>query len=218
MKQVQTRRFLLGGVSVMAIVAALSGCAAAIVGGAVAGGMVATDRRTAAAQLEDENIELRAVNNLSATFGERAHLNVTSYNAVVLLTGEVPTDQDKLLAEQIVSRVANVRSIVNDLAVMPNTTMTQRSSDSLITGQVKASMVDTTDLFANSFKVVTERGVVYLMGRVTQREADRATEIARSVSGVKRVVRVLEIVSEAELQKAPPPAPAPAASSAAPKT
>lgn len=218
MKQVQTRRFLLSGVSVMAIVAALSGCAAAIVGGAVAGGMVATDRRTAAAQLEDENIELRAVNNLSATFGERAHLNVTSYNAVVLLTGEVPTEQDKLLAEQIVSRVANVRSIVNDLAVMPNTTMTQRSSDSLITGQVKASMVDTTDLFANSFKVVTERGVVYLMGRVTQREADRATEIARSVSGVKRVVRVLEIVSEAELQKAPPPAPAPAASSAAPKT
>jgi osmotically-inducible protein OsmY len=216
MKQVQTRRFLLGGVAVMAIVAALSGCAAAIVGGAVAGGMVATDRRTAAAQLEDENIELRAVNNLSATFGERAHLNVTSYNAVVLLTGEVPTEQDKLLAEQIVSRVANVRSIVNELAVMPNTTMTQRSSDSLITGQVKASMVDTTDLFANSFKVVTERGVVYLMGRVTQREADRATEIARSVSGVKRVVRVLEIVSEAELQKAPPPAPA--ASSPAPKT
>jgi osmotically-inducible protein OsmY len=218
MKQVQTRRFLLGGVAVMAIAAALSGCAAAIVGGAVAGGMVATDRRTAAAQLEDENIELRAVNNLTATFGERAHLNVTSYNAVVLLTGEVPTAQDKLLAEQIVSRVTNVRSIVNDLAVMPNTTMTQRSTDSLITGQVKASMVDTSDLFANSFKVVTERGVVYLMGRVTQREADRATEIARSVSGVKRVVRVLEIVSEAELQKAPPPAPAPAASSVAPKT
>ncbi|NTV88645.1 MAG: BON domain-containing protein, partial [Burkholderiaceae bacterium] len=123
MKQVQTRRFLLGGVAVMAIAAALSGCAAAIVGGAVAGGMVATDRRTAAAQLEDENIELRAVNNLTATFGERAHLNVTSYNAVVLLTGEVPTAQDKLLAEQIVSRVTNVRSIVNDLAVMPNTTM-----------------------------------------------------------------------------------------------
>jgi osmotically-inducible protein OsmY len=218
MKQTQTRRFLMGGVAVMAIVAALSGCAAAIVGGAVAGGMVATDRRTTAAQLEDENIELRAVNNLTATFGERAHLNVTSYNAVVLLTGEVPTAQDKLLAEQIVSRVASVRSIVNDLAVMPNTTMTQRSTDSLITGQVKASMVDTTDIFANSFKVVTERGVVYLMGRVTQREADRATEIARSVSGVKRVVRVLEIVSEAELQKAPPPAPAPAASSAAPKT
>jgi osmotically-inducible protein OsmY len=216
MKQVQTRRFLIGGVAVMAIVAALSGCAAAIVGGAVAGGMVATDRRTAAAQLEDENIELRAVNNLSATFGERAHLNVTSYNAVVLLTGEVPTAQDKLLAEQIVSRVTNVRSIVNELAVMPNTTMTQRSSDSLITGQVKASMVDTSDLFANSFKVVTERGVVYLMGRVTQREADRATEIARSVSGVKRVVRVLEIISEAELQKAPPPAPA--ASSTAPKS
>lgn len=216
MKQVQTRRFLVGGVAVMAIVAALSGCAAAVVGGVVAGGMVATDRRTTAAQLEDENIELRAANNLTATFGDRAHLNVTSYNAMVLLTGEVPTAQDKLLAEQIVSRVANVRSIVNDLAVMPNSTLTQRSADSLITGQVKASMVDASDLFANTFKVVTERGVVYLMGRVTQREADRATEIARSVSGVQRVVRVLEIVSEAEVQKAPPPAPA--ASSAAPKT
>lgn len=216
MKQVQTRRFLVGGVAVMAIVAALSGCAAAVVGGVVAGGMVATDRRTTAAQLEDENIELRAANNLTATFGNRAHLNVTSYNAMVLLTGEVPTAQDKLLAEQIVSRVANVRSIVNDLAVMPNSTLTQRSADSLITGQVKASMVDASDLFANTFKVVTERGVVYLMGRVTQREADRATEIARSVSGVQRVVRVLEIVSEAEVQKAPPPAPA--ASSAAPKT
>jgi osmotically-inducible protein OsmY len=179
--------------------------------------MVATDRRTSGAQLDDENIELRAANNLAATFGDRAHLNVTSYNALVLLTGEVPTAQDKQLAEQIVSRVANVRSVVNELAVMPNTSMTQRSSDSLITGQVKAAMVDTSDLFANLFKVVTERGTVYLMGRVTQREADRATEIARSTSGVKRVVRVLEIVSEAELQKTPPQPQAPA-SSAEPKS
>jgi osmotically-inducible protein OsmY len=218
MKQVQTRRFLMAGTAVAVIAAALSGCAAAIVGGAVVGGMVATDRRTTGAQLEDENIELRAANDLTATFGDRAHVNVTSYNAQVLLTGEVPTAQDKQLAEQIVSRVTNVRAIVNDLAVMSATTMSQRSSDSFITAQVKASMVDTSDIFANLFKVVTERGTVYLMGRVTQREADRATEIARSVSGVKRVVRVLEIVSEAELQKAPPPAPAPAASSAAPKT
>lgn len=215
MNKTPIRHLLLAGLAAAAIASALGGCAAVVVGGAVMGGMVATDRRTTGAQLDDENIELRAANNLSATFGDRAHLNVTSYNAQVLLTGEVPTAQDKQLAEQIVSRAGNVRAVVNEVAVMPNSTMSQRSSDALITAQVKASMVDTSDLFANLFKVVTERGTVYLMGRVTQREADRATEIARSTSGVKRVVRVLEIVSEAELKAAPPPAPA--ASSAAPK-
>lgn len=217
MKQTQTWRFLVVGTAVAVIAAALSGCAAAIVGGAVVGGMVATDRRTTGAQLDDQNIELRAANTLAATFGDRAHVNVTSYNAQVLLTGEVPTAQDKQLAEQIVSRLTGVRSIVNELAVMSATTMSQRSSDSLITAQVKASMIDTSDIFATLFKVVTERGTVYLMGRVTQREADRATEIVRGVSGVQRVVRVLEIIPESELQKAAPAPQAPA-SSTAPKT
>jgi osmotically-inducible protein OsmY len=217
MKQTQTRRFLISGIAIAVIAAALSGCAAAIVGGAVVGGMVATDRRTTGAQVDDQNIELRAANNLAATFGDRAHLNVTSYNAQVLLTGEVPTAQDKQLAEQIVSRVPNVRSVVNDLAVMPNSTLSQRSSDALITAQVKASMVDASDIFANIFKVVTERGTVYLMGRVTQAEANRATEIARGVSGVQRVVRVLEIVPAAEIQKTPAAPQAPA-SAAAPKS
>jgi osmotically-inducible protein OsmY len=218
MKQTQTRRLLMAGVAAAVVAGALSGCAAAIVGGAVAGGMVATDRRTTGAQIDDQNIELRAANNLAATFGDRAHLNVTSYNAQVLITGEVPTAQDKQLAEQIVSRVANVRSIVNELAVMPNSTISQRSSDSLITAQVKASMIDTSDIFATLFKVVTERGTVYLMGRVTQREADRATEIVRGVSGVQRVVRVLEIIPESELQKTAPAPQAPASAAAAPKS
>ena len=133
--------------------------------------------------------------------GERAHVNITSYNRQVLLTGEVPTAQDKQLVEQTVAKVENVKAIVNELAVLGNSTLSQRSSDSLVTGKVKAGMVDAKDLYANAFKVVTERGTTYLMGRVTQREADRATEIARGVAGVQRLVRVLEIISEEELKR-----------------
>lgn len=190
---------------------ALSACAPIMLGGAAMGALVATDRRTSGAQLDDEAIELRSVGRINENLGDRVHLNVTSYNRQVLLTGEVPSPQDKQLVEKIVSGVDNVRAIVNELAVLDGSTLTQRSSDALITGKVKAAMIDSQDLFANAFKVVTERSTVYLMGRVTQREADRATEIARSTSGVRKVVRLLEIISEDELQRTLP-APAPAAS------
>jgi osmotically-inducible protein OsmY len=203
--------------SVLAAAAAstlLSACVPLVVGGAVVGGaLVATDRRTSGAQLEDEGIELRAANRLREGQIERAHINITSYNRQVLLTGEVPTEADKQRAEQVVSRVENVRSVLNELGVMGNSTLTQRSSDALVTGRVRASFVDAKDLYANAFKVTTERGTTYLMGRVTQREADRATEITRAVPGVQRVVRALEIISEEDLQRTlPQPAqPAPQA-------
>ena len=213
MKHTRLARCLAGALTVATLAAALGGCAAAVVGGAVATGMVATDRRSTGAQLDDQNIELRASSSLAGTFGDRAHTNVTSFNAKVLITGEVATEADKQQAFQIVSQVQGVRSVVNELAVMPVTSLSQRSSDSLITAKVKASMVDASDVFGTLFKVVTERNTVYLMGRVTQVEANRATEISRSVSGVQRVVRVLEIVTEAEL-KPPPPTPATPASSA----
>ena len=194
-----------------ALGAALSACAPILVGGVAMSALVATDRRTSGAQLEDEGIELRAAGRVRENLGDRAHVNVTSYNRQVLLTGEVPSAQDRQLVEQIVARVENVRSIVNELAVLGNSTLTQRSSDALTTGKVKAAMVDAKDLFANSFKVVTERGTTYLMGRVTQREANRATDLTRSTGGVQKVVRVLEIISEEELQRTlpqnPPPAP-----------
>jgi len=183
---------------------ALSACAPIILGGAAMGALVATDRRTSGAQLEDEGIELRSVGRIYENLGDRVHVNVISYNRQVLLTGEVPSAQDKQLVEQIVSRVENVRLVANELAVLGSSSLTQRSSDALITGKVKAAMVDTRDLFANAFKVVTERGTVYLMGRVTQREANRATEIARSTGGVQKVVRLLEIISEEELQRTLP--------------
>jgi osmotically-inducible protein OsmY len=135
----------------------------------------------------------------------------------VLITGEVPNDAARQQVEQIVSRVENVRSVVNELAVLGNTTLAQRSNDVLITGKVRASLVDAKDLFAGAFKVVTERGTTYLMGRVTQREADRATAIARTVSGVQKVVRIFEIITEEELRRLQPqqaPQPARAASAA----
>lgn len=182
----------------------LSACAPLILGGAAMGALVATDRRTSGAQLEDEGIELRAIGRINENLGSRVHVNVTSYNRQVLLSGEVPSAQDKQLVEQIVSRVDNVRLVANELAVLDGSTYTQRSSDALITGKVKAAMVDSHDLFANAFKVVTERGVVHLMGRVTQREADRATAIARSTGGVQKVVRLLEIITEEELQRTLP--------------
>jgi osmotically-inducible protein OsmY len=188
--------------------AALSGCFPVIVGGAVMGGLVATDRRTSGTVVEDEGIELRASSRIRENLGERVHININSYNRQVLMTGEVPTAQDKQLAEKVVSGVDNVRNIVNELAVMGNSTLTQRSSDTLVTGRVKAALVDAKDLFANSFKITTERGTTYVMGRVTAREAKRATDVISGTTGVQRVVRILETISEEELARTLPQAPA----------
>jgi osmotically-inducible protein OsmY len=186
----------------------LSGCFPVIMGGAMMGTLIATDRRTSGAQLEDEGIELRAASRVRENLGDRVHVNVTSYNRRVLITGEVPNATDKQLVEQVVSRVENVVSVVNELGELGNASLTQRSSDVLVSARVKAGLVDAKDLVSNAFKVVTERGTVYLLGRVTQREAERATEVARSTSGVQKVVRVFETLSEDELRNMlPQPAP-----------
>ncbi len=185
---------------------ALTACVPMVIGSTVMGTLVATDRRTSGSQLEDEGIELRGINRMADQLGDRAHVNITSYNRRVLLTGEVPSMADKQLVEQVMGRVENVLSVVNELTVMNKTTLMQRSSDTLLTGKVKAALVDAKDLYANAFKVITERGIIYLMGRVTSREADRATEIARSISGVKKVVRVFEIISDSELRSMLPQA------------
>ncbi|MBT9508010.1 BON domain-containing protein [Rhodoferax sp.] len=207
--KIATRKILTMTVVAASLAGGLSACAPILLGGAAMGSLVATDRRTSGAQLEDEGIELRSASRIRENLGERVHVNVASYNRQVLLTGEVPSAQDKQLVEQVVSRVDNVRSIVNEISVLGNSTLTQRSSDALVTGRVKAGMVDAKDVFANAFKVVTERGTTYLMGRVTLREANRATDIARSTTGVQKVVRVLEIISEEQLQDMlPKPAPA----------
>ncbi len=185
---------------------ALGACVPLILGGAMTGGaMLATDRRTSGTVVEDNGIELKANNRIRENLGERVHVNVTSYNRQVLLTGEVPTAQDKQLVEKIVAGVENVRSTVNELAVMGKSTFTQRTSDTLVTSRAKANLVDAKDLTANAFKITTEHGVLYVMARVTQREADRATEVLRTTSGVQRVVRMFEIISEEELARMVPP-------------
>jgi len=214
----------LGSLAAALLATSLAGCAPLIVGGAAVGSaLMVTDRRTAGAQIDDEAIELRASTRLREAFGDRAHINVTSYNRQVLLTGEAATEAARQQAEQIVSRVDNVRAVVNELGVMTPTTLPQRSGDVLITGKIRASLVDASDLQVNAFKVVTERGNVYLMGRVTPREADRATSIARQINGVQRVVRVFEVVTPEALRAsgmsvpsggASPAAPAPAAPAA----
>jgi len=179
--------------------AALGGCAALVVGGAVGTAVMVSDRRTSGVQIEDQAIELKAVNRIREAVGERGHVNATSYNRVVLLTGEVASEADRSAIEQTVARIENVRSTVNELAVMGSTSLTARSNDAILTSKVKATYLDAKDLHANTLKVVTERGTVFLMGRVTEREASRAAELARGVSGVQKVVRVFEILTEAEL-------------------
>ena len=206
MKHVQWVRMT----AALALVMGLGACAPLMVGGFVSGAMVASDRRTSGTQLEDEGIELRSANRIREMVGNRVHVNVTSYNRQVLLTGEVPNDRDRQYLAKLISEVDNVRPVVNELAVMPASSLADRSTDALVTGKIKASMLDSKDIFANAYKVVTERGNVYLMGRVTQREANRATEVARTVGGVKKVVRVFEIISEEDLKALlpePPKAP-----------
>ncbi|RSZ32692.1 MULTISPECIES: BON domain-containing protein [unclassified Variovorax] len=201
MTTTSTQRFALALTLGAALVAGLSACVPLVVGGAavVGVGMVATDRRSSGAQLDDQGIELRAAARVRDIANDQMYVSVTSYNRQVLLTGAVGSDADRRRVEEEVGRIVNVRSVVNELTVGSSSTFQDRSNDLYITGKVKASLLDAKDIFANSFKVVTERGVVYLMGIATRRETDRATEITRGVSGVVKVVRVVEVVSEADL-------------------
>jgi len=189
----------------------LSACVPIVVGtGAAMGAIVATDPRTTGTQVEDEGIELRAASRITEALGERVHVNVTSYNRQALITGEVPTAEDSRRVQEIVQGVQNVKSVVNALGVMPNSTMSERSNDAYITCKVRAKLVDYNDLVAtNAFKVVTERGEVFLLGRVTPYQSSQLTDAARSIDGVRKVVRVFEIIPGGT------PAPSPSAPAAA---
>ncbi|HMN20956.1 MAG TPA: BON domain-containing protein [Ottowia sp.] len=199
--------------------ASLGGCAAAVVGGAaVAGGVVATDRRSPNTQVADQTIELRASSRVNDALGERrGHINITSYYRKVLLTGEVATTEDRQRAYAAVAGTPDVVGVIDELAVLPESSLSQRANDTYLTGRVKAGLLDANGVPANSIKVLTERGTTYLMGRLTPREADLATEVARTTPGVQRVVRVIDFISEqAALHPSDPtgstPAPAPVSS------
>ena len=197
------KRLTLAVAALAALSGALSGCAPLLIGGAAGTVLVASDRRSAGIQLEDESIELRAKSAIREQIGTRVRVDVTSYNRQVLLTGDVGNAQDKQAVERLVTRVDNVKSVVNELSVQNTPSLWDRSNDLLMTGRVKAAFIDA-NVQVNAVKVTTERGVVYLFGRVTQPEAVRATEATRSISGVRRVVRVFEIISDEDLRRLQP--------------
>lgn len=182
-----------------------TGCAPLLIGGAMVGGVsVATDRRTSGAQLEDETIEVKAAARVREQLGEKVHVNINSYNRVALITGEANSEEARAALDGIVGGVENVQKVLNETAVMAASSLGNRSNDVIIQGKVKAQLIEARDLLSNAFYVVVERGQVFLMGRVTEREADRATEIARQVGGVRKVVRAFEIISEEELARTTP--------------
>jgi len=189
-----------GGAAAAALLAVfmLEGCVeAVIVGGAATGAFVAADRRQAEVVAGDERVGLTALSRIGDRFGDKVHVNVTSYNYNVLLTGEVPDAKAKSEIEKIVLQIPQVKGAVNDLEVAGPATMTSRGNDTYLTGRVKGAFVTENKFHANHVKVVTESAVVYLLGLVTRKEADDATVIARSTSGVKKVVRVFEYLTQA---------------------
>lgn len=196
----QWNRIACTALAAAALGAGLGGCVALVGGGAAVAGMSAIDRRTTGTQVEDEGIELRAGNRIRELMGDKAHVNVTSYNRVVLLSGEAGNETDRQTIEKLVREQPTVRNVHNEIVVAPFTsTMSQRSKDTMITGQVKASLLNAKDIQATAIKVVTESKVVYLMGVVTPRESKRAAEIARGINDVTKVVRLFEVISEDEL-------------------
>jgi osmotically-inducible protein OsmY len=182
-----------------ALVAGLQGCVGLIVGTAVMGTFAATDRRTFGAQAEDKAIVVKGESRLPGALGIGTHVNVNSFNRRVLLTGEVADEQTKATATREMQETEGVEQVTNELQISGLSNFSARSNDTLITTKVKASFVDTKDLYGSAFKVVTEAGVVYLMGRVTQREGNIAGQVASGVSGVRKVVKVFEYITEGEL-------------------
>jgi osmotically-inducible protein OsmY len=183
-----------------AAAAALQGCVPVVIG---AGGAAAysslEDRRTTGTQIDDESIEVRASNRVSDRFGSAVHVNVTSYNRLALLSGEVPDERARAEAEKIVRAVPTVRDVTNDLQVSGISSLVSRGNDSYLTLKLRGRLLDAKALSQVHIKVVTESGVVYLMGLVTQAEADEAVEIARNTGGVRKVVKVFEYCEGNEL-------------------
>jgi osmotically-inducible protein OsmY len=187
-----------------ALLASLSGCVEMMVGSAVIGAVATADRRTLGAQTEDKAITVKAEIRVAKLVGDAGHVNIASFNRKVLITGEVRDEAMKAAVEREVKGIDNILSVSNELEIAGPSSYTSRSSDALITGKVKASLVDKKTVSAVSFKVVTERGNVYLMGIVTQREGNIAAQVAQGVSGVQRVVKIFEYISEEDLKAMQP--------------
>ena len=199
--QRQLRQLVLCAAAGAVMLGALSGCVGIVFGGAVMGTVAASDRRTFGAQTEDKAIALKGDVKLSNLVGDAGHVNINSFNRKVLLTGEVRDEAMKTAVQRAAAAIDGVQSVSNELDIAGPSSYTSRTNDILITTKVKASLVDMKDISANSFKVVTERGIVYLMGRVTEREGRIASDVTRGVSGVQKVVKMFEYISEGEAQQ-----------------
>jgi len=179
---------------VVGILALLHGCAAVVVGGAATGANVAHDRRTTGTFIEDEAIELKSVSAFIADkeINEQTHLNVTSFNTIVLVSGEAPTEELRQRAIQMVRKVPKVSHVHNEISIAGPSSLMSRSADTLITTKVKTKMIAEKNLDGGHVKVVTENGIVYLMGLLNREDADKATEIARQTGGVQKVVKLFQ--------------------------
>ncbi|MDR2128096.1 MAG: BON domain-containing protein [Burkholderiaceae bacterium] len=183
----------------LALAACAIGCVPVVlVGGAAAASTVVMDRRSSNLVLADQEIENRGSSAVRALLGDKGHVNVTSYYRKVLLSGEVPTEQDRQRVQAAISKDTGVVGVINELAVGPGSTLTQRATDLAITARVKSGLLNANGVPGNSIKVVTERNTTYLMGRLTQRETRLATEVARTTGGVHRVIRVIDLISDEE--------------------
>ena len=180
---------------------AAQGCIPVIVGGTGAAVAMATDRRSSGTYVEDEGIEWKAGNRINERLGDKVHVNVTSFNRKLLLTGEAFNEASREEAGRIAAAVENVKEVVNDLRIAPTSTLSARGNDSYISSKVKARFVDQKDFRIQQVKVTTEAGTVFLMGLVTEKEGNAATEVARTTNGVQKVVRVFEYISEEEARR-----------------
>ena len=186
----------------------LAGCFGVAAVGVGTGALMASDRRNSEIYVADEALELRAGNRISDKFGDKVHVNVTSYNRMLLLTGEAPSEAIKAEIGQIAASVENAKAVSNEIAVAGNSSLASRSNDTYLTSKVKARFVDAQKFAAQHVKVVSEAGVVYLLGLVTQAEADAAADIARTTGGVQKVVRVFEVITPAQALALDGPQPA----------
>jgi osmotically-inducible protein OsmY len=201
MKHDSDRRAFLGFAAMTLALPALQGCFGLVVAGATASVLAVTDRRSIGVQADDESIELKAFNRLSQSIKDKSHINFTGYNRRVLITGEVPDEATRARVSDEISRIENVQGVWNELVVAGNSTMVARSNDSYITSKVKARFVDMDKFSANHVKVVTEANTVFLLGIVNDREAGAAVQIARTTAGVRKVVNVMQIASDAEIRR-----------------
>jgi osmotically-inducible protein OsmY len=179
----------------------LQGCIPVIVGGTGMAVAMVSDRRTSGTYVEDESIEWKAVKRIEERLGDKVHVNATAFNRKLLLTGEAFNEASRDEAGRVAGAVENVKEVVNELRIAPTSTLSARSNDTYISSKVKARFVDQKDFRVQQVKVITEAGTVFLMGLVTEKEGQAATEITRTTSGVQKVVRVFEYISDEEARR-----------------